>query len=85
MKVEINPDKLYCFEEALWLLKNGCKMQNQNWNGKDMYLVCQYPDEDSLMDLPYIYMVHASGHKQPWLASQMDLFSDGWRVYLGKH
>lgn len=29
---------------------------------------------------PYIMMQNAHGDLVPWLASQMDLFSDGWEV-----
>ena len=68
------------FEEALELIKEGKTVTNENWNGKGMCLKAQYPDENSLMTLPYIYMVNAKGENIPWLASQQDMFSDGWEL-----
>lgn len=68
------------FEEALKELKNGKKIRNNNWNGKGMYLGAQYPTYLSKMTLPYIFMKNADGDLVPWLASQQDLFSEGWEV-----
>jgi len=70
------------FSEALILLKEGKKVRNLNWNGKGMYLSVFFPPSFSYMDLPYIFMVSTDGRKVPWLASQLDLFSDGWEQVL---
>lgn len=68
------------FEEALRALKDGMSITNENWNGKGMYLKVQYPDENNKMTLPYIYMVNANKENVPWLASQQDMFSNGWEI-----
>ena len=68
------------FEEALRALKDGMPITNENWNGKGMYLKVQYPDENNKMTLPYIYMVNANKENVPWLASQQDMFSNGWEI-----
>lgn len=69
------------FGQAILLLKSGARVSRQGWNGKDMYLELQVPDEHSKMSLPYIYMKTACGNLVPWLASQTDILSDDWEVY----
>lgn len=68
---------------------NGNKIE-----GKQMYLRVQKPDGNSMNTEPYIMMItctaislnndkHTDGwetKRLPWLASQQDLFSDGWRI-----
>ena len=68
------------FSEALKALKAGQKITNLNWNGKGMYLKIQTPDENSKMQLPYIYMKTAQGKLVPWIASQSDLLENSWNV-----
>ena len=68
------------FEDALPLLKQGKRIYRKGWNGKDMYLELQEPDENSKMTLPYIYMKTADGHLVPWFASQTDLLSGDWGI-----
>ncbi len=69
---------------------NGSKLK-----GKIMYLQIQKPDENSKNTEPYI-MMYVGTHKVkettdsgqagwefkrfPWLASTLDLFSEGWQV-----
>lgn len=48
------------------------------WNGKNMYLRLQFPDVNSKMTLPYIYMRTAHGDLVPWNPSQTDLLSNDW-------
>ncbi len=66
------------FDKALLALKDGFAVTRKGWNGKDMYLLVQFPDDESKMTLPYIYMKTADAHLVPWLASQTDLLSDDW-------
>lgn len=54
------------------------KFARKGWNGKDMYIMLQYPTEKSKMTLPYIYMKTADGNLVPWVASQTDLLSEDW-------
>lgn len=54
------------------------KFARTGWNGKDMYIMLQYPTEKSKMTLPYIYMKTADGNLVPWVASQTDLLSEDW-------
>lgn len=66
-----------------WAIKqmhNGMKVARQGWNGKNMWLALQVPDEHSKMSLPYIYMSTVDGKLVPWLASQTDLLSTDWVI-----
>ena len=66
------------FSYALEALKGGHRAYREGWNGKDMYLELQVPDENSKMTLPYIFMRTVQGDLVPWLASQTDLLSSDW-------
>lgn len=66
------------FGDAIQALKNGKRVARAWWNGKNMYLELQHPDEHSKMTLPYIYMRTVQGDFVPWLASQTDVLSDDW-------
>lgn len=66
------------FGAALHMLKRGCMVQRDGWNGKDMWLAVQRPDAGSKMTLPYIFMRTAQGDLVPWLASQTDMLAEDW-------
>ena len=68
------------FSEALVNLKQGSKIARAGWNGKNMWLDLQVPDENSKMTLPYIYMYTATQDLVPWLASQTDILAEDWEV-----
>jgi hypothetical protein len=75
------------FSEALECLKKGHKLTRKNWNGKNMWLLLQVPDDHSKMTLPYIYIEYEKNHPKyplgcrvPWLASQTDLLSSDWSI-----
>lgn len=69
-----------CIGEAVKNLWDGKKVTRKGWNGKDMYLELQRPDENSKMTLPYIYMKTVQGDLVPWLASQTDLLAGDWQI-----
>lgn len=83
MGIELEME-LFDFGYALAWLKSGLKASRAGWNGKDMYLELQIPDEHSKMTLPYVYMKTVQGHLVPWLASQTDMLATDWFVYQGK-
>lgn len=73
------------FGWALYQLEEGKKVAREGWNGKNMWLSRQNPDENSKMTLPYIYIEYPAGHpaypegsRVPWLASQTDMLSTDW-------
>lgn len=68
------------FGYALQQLKIGNKVSRKGWNGKNMWLSLQIPDEHSKMTRPYIFMSTVDAAFVPWVASQSDLLSDDWVV-----
>lgn len=68
------------FSDALESLKSGARVAREGWNGKDMFIELQYPDANSKMTLPYIYMKTVYDDLVPWIASQTDLLSGDWFV-----
>lgn len=67
------------FSQALELIKEGKKVSREGWNGKEMYLELQVPDEHSKMKRPYIYIVPGEEWVVPWVASQADLLGEDWQ------
>ena len=72
--------KSLTFSKALKLLKIGHRLARRGWNGEQMFIEMQRPDEDSKMTLPYIYIRTAQGDLVPWLCSQTDMLSDDWML-----
>ncbi len=66
---------------AVEALQAGQKVARQGWNGANMYLELQVPDEHSKMSLPYVYMYTVQGDLVPWTCSQTDLLALDWFVY----
>ena len=66
------------FSAALILLKHGAKVCREGWNGKNMWIALQTPDNGSKMTSPYIYIKTAQGDLIPWLASQTDILAEDW-------
>jgi hypothetical protein len=69
--------------QAINRLRCGDKVARAGWNGKNMYLELQEPDDNSKMTLPYIYMHTAQGDFVPWLCSQIDFLATDWEIYDG--
>ena len=62
------------FEEA----KKGKSMRLPNWQD-DVLIKVQYPDKDSKMTAPYLYVESRFG-KVPWKETMIELFSENWIV-----
>ena len=76
------------FSTALDALKQGAKVQRQNWNGKGMWLIiipkggvgyATIDNEDWAIE-SFIAMKTADDKLVPWLASQTDILADDWQV-----
>jgi len=78
--------ELFCFGTALGLLKSGCKVARDGWNGKGMFLIhmparnIPLANDEVVSVLPHILMKTVQGSYVPWLASQTDLLSTDWRL-----
>ena len=70
---------MFDFGDVVRIMKyRGGRFARAGWNGKNMYIELQVPDEHSKMSLPYIYMRTAQGDLVPWLASQTDMLANDW-------
>lgn len=76
----MEPPILKDFSWALEKIKLGEKVARSGWNGKGQFIQAQYPDENSKMKLPYIFISTVNGELVPWIASQTDLFSEDWDI-----
>jgi hypothetical protein len=75
------------FGKALKALKRGELVWRKDWYNKDMWLELQTPNEDSKMNLPYIYLsIPSCGDSEtarvPWVASQTDLLAEDWQCSI---
>ena len=80
------------FGHAIRLMKQGKKMCRKGWNGKNIFIKIQYPDKNSKMTGPYIYIdttglvtenEDAPKTRVPWLASQTDMLAEDWVIFEG--
>ena len=81
---------LHDFGWALKQLKVGKRVARRGWNGKGIFIEMQFPDYNSKMTNPYIY-IDTTGLDSdnpdaprcliPWLASQTDMLIEDWRIY----
>ena len=74
------------FSRALEAVKEGKAIQRNGWNGSGLVVKAQFPDENSKMTLPYLYIEYPAdakttpGAKCPWLASQTDIMAEDWLI-----
>jgi len=73
-------DTLVTFSEALIAVKSGKAISRTGWNGKGLLVKAQFPDANSKMTLPYLYIEYPDGKRCPWLASQTDLMAEDWSI-----
>lgn len=66
------------FSKALEEVKHGKAMRLPQWN-KDVSIKAQYPDEQSKMTAPYLYVESRFG-RVPWKETNIELFSNDWEV-----
>ena len=69
------------FSLALLAVKKGATIQREGWNGKNLFVKSQYPDANSKMTVPYLYIEYPDGLKCPWLPSQTDVMAEDWSIY----
>lgn len=74
------------FSTALEAVKSGKGIQRLGWNGNGLKVKAQFPDENSKMNLPYLYIEYppdaktTPGARCPWLASQTDIMAEDWGI-----
>jgi hypothetical protein len=80
------------FGIALELLKKGCKVAREGWNGKEQYIqlatsISYKSADDEIVNCEHeaignkaIAFVGTSGVQMGWLASQADMLAEDWVV-----
>lgn len=66
------------FGEAFEEVKKGNGMRLPQWNN-DVVIKAQFPDENSKMTAPYLYVESRFG-RVPWKETMIELFSEDWCV-----
>lgn len=66
------------FGEAFEQVKKGKGMRLSKWQS-DVVIRAQYPDENSKMTAPYLYVESRFG-RVPWKETMIELFSEEWEV-----
>ena len=66
------------FGQAFEKVKNGKGMRLPHWKD-DVIIYAQYPDVNSKMTAPYLYVQSRFG-KVPWVSTQIELFSNEWEI-----
>jgi uncharacterized protein with NAD-binding domain and iron-sulfur cluster len=72
----------YNFSDALRMVKAGNRIQREGWDRKGKWLLMQFPEINSDMTLPYIYMSTSNSNQVPWLCSQTDMLAEDWQLAL---
>jgi len=66
------------FGEAFEQVKQGMGMRLPSWS-PDVIILAQFPDENSKMTAPYLYVSSRFGNV-PWKETMIELFSEEWGV-----
>ena len=66
------------FEKALKKVKNGKGMRLPSWSD-DVAIYCEYPDENSKMTAPFLYIESRFGIV-PWKETFIEMFSQDWEI-----
>lgn len=85
-----NTERRFDFGEAIHMLKDGCKLSRDGWNGKQQYIILaknirfdtfdakDWPALHSAIGNKAIAFVGTSGVQMGWLASQDDMLAEDW-------
>ena len=66
------------FGQAFEEVKKGKGMRLPGWS-EDVIIRAQYPDENSMMTAPYLYVNSRFGNV-PWKETMIELFSEDWLI-----
>jgi len=66
------------FGQALEQVKQGKGMRLPQWK-EDVVIRAQFPDENSKMTAPYLYVESRFG-RVPWKETMIELFAENWEI-----
>ena len=85
-----NTERRFDFGEAIHMLKDGCKLSRDGWNGKEQYIILAKNIRFDTFDVKDWQALHSaignkaiafvgtSGVQMGWLASQADMLAEDW-------
>lgn len=74
----VQENSTFGFGEAIKHLKAGSKVRRAVWSD-DVYINAQFPDENSKMTAPYLY-VHSRYGNVPWKETMIEMFAEDWEI-----
>lgn len=77
-----SPTEGLTFGQALECMKHGKFVRLPSWS-PEVRIGAQYPDNNSKMTHPYLYVVSRKGCV-PWKETYPELFSEEWEIYKGE-
>lgn len=94
VKINIEVNYTHSFWRAFQNMLDWEKAYNKDWNWLDkqkMFVAIQFPDVNSKMTSPYIYMevtkkeeydweIREVTNRRPRMPSMLDLFSENWEI-----
>jgi hypothetical protein len=69
-------EALFGFDEAMKYLKRGISVRRKAWQ-PDVKICTQFPDENSKMTAPYLYVESRFG-RVPWKETMIEMFNEDW-------
>jgi len=82
---------MFDFSDALKAAKEGKSIRRSGWNGRGIFVKAQFPDENSKMNSPYLYIDTTGLQSEnsaaprvctPWVPSQTDIMAEDWEVVV---
>lgn len=67
------------FEEVLSFARKGNGIRMKKWS-EDVFIKIQFPDENSKMTAPYLYVTSKFG-LVPWNPTQIEILSEEWELH----
>lgn len=71
-------EALFGFDEAMKYLKRGISVRRKVWQ-PDVKICTQFPDENSKMTAPYLYVESRFG-RVPWKETMIEMFENDWMI-----
>ena len=68
------------YEWARAMLKQGALVTREKWKERGWFIAMQFPDENSKMKQPYVYMAHEDG-MVPWSPQAWDENATDYKIH----
>jgi len=68
------------FPESMAACLQGHRITRRGWNAGGQWVQAQFPDKNSKMSPPYLFIKNAQHDLVPWVPSQGDMFAQDWAI-----